>query len=165
MFVCGYYVNNRQFVKVLLYVYDIINPMKSFFKKIYVFIQSLPDRFYPFASEIEGKMIRGRKSYAKAVANAFELYGSNWMGYRLAIYRGFFHVIGSVIFMVLATLIARDLFGSETALYVLLGAAVCALIFQEFYYHPKHFLQPRKKSVVDTLSWIIPMLVYVSVFN
>lgn len=135
--------------------------MKAFLKKAYLYIESLPDRLYPFACEIEGRIVRGRQSYLRAVDRALEKYGPNRLGYKLMVYRGAFHFIGSVFFIVFATLVSRELFGSEIALYVLLGVAIAGLFFQEFYSHPKRYQQARHKGVTDWLTWVIPMMIYI----
>ena len=135
--------------------------MKAFLKKLYYFIESIPDRLYPFACEIEGKMVRGRRSYMRAVEHALEKYGPNRLGYKLVVYRGTFHFIGSVLFILFATLISQKFFGSEIALYILVGIAIAGLFFQEFYSHPKRYQQARHKGVTDWLTWVIPMMIYI----
>lgn len=138
--------------------------MKAFCKKLYLYVESIPDRFYPFASEIEGKIVRGRASYLNAVERAMEKYGPNNLSYSLILYRGVFHVIGAIIFISAAGLISRDLFGNEVALYVLLVAASVSLFVQEFYWHPRRFNQTRHKSYIDWFGWVIPMVAYVIFF-
>lgn len=130
------------------------------FKKFYSYLITIPDRLYPFKSEIEGQWVRGQRSYEAAVKNALEQYGLGRLGYKLMLYRETFHFVGSLLFMVFATLVARDLFGSDAALYVLLVLAVLALSFQEFYVHPKNFGQHAQKGVMDWLAWVGPMAIY-----
>ena len=137
--------------------------MRQFFRKAYEFTETLPDRLYPFASEIEGHWVRGRSSYLHALNKAFETYGPHRLGYKLIVYRATFHFLGAVLFIIFATLISQKLFGSETALYVLLGAAIVALYFQEFHSHPKRYGQSRQKGMVDWLTWVIPMVIYISI--
>jgi hypothetical protein len=138
--------------------------MKAFLKKMYLFVESLPDRLYPFTCEIEGKIVRGRASYHKAVDRAMEKYGPNNLGYSLIFYRGIFHVTGAILFISAAGLISRELFGSEVALYVLMVAAAGSLFAQEFYWHPRRFHQMRHKSYIDWFGWVIPMVAYVMFF-
>ena len=102
-------------------------------KKLYLYLVTLPDRWYPFASEIEGKWVRGQRSYTDAVERAIATYGPGRLGYKLTLYRESCHFVGSIIFIFCATLISKNLLGSEKALYVLLGTAIIALSFQEFY--------------------------------
>lgn len=135
--------------------------MKAFFKKAYIFIESIPDRLYPFACEIEGKMVRGRRSYMHAVERALEKYGANKLGYKLVVYRGAFHFAGSVLFIITSTIVSHKLFGSEAALYILVAIAIVGLFFQEFYSHPKRYQQARNKGLTDWLTWVIPMMVYI----
>lgn len=135
--------------------------MRLLLKRLYLYIESIPDRLYPFTSEIEGRFVRGRESYKKAVENAIEKYGPNSLGYKLQFYRGAWHFLGSVLFIVIATLVSQKLFGSEIALYILLGTAIVALFIQEFISHPNRFQQSRKKGIADWLTWVIPMVLYV----
>lgn len=139
--------------------------MSNFLKKLYTFIETLPDRLYPFACEIEGKWVRGQQSYKNAMDQAFETYGPHRLGLRLTIYRGVFHFVGSILFIIFAALLSRELFGSEVALYVLMAAAIIALALQEFHTHPKRFKQPRIKGIFDWLTWIVPMVAYVLLIN
>ena len=66
-----------------------------------------------------------------------------------------------MLFIVIATLVSQKLFGSEIALYILLGTAIVALFIQEFISHPNRFQQSRKKGIADWLTWVIPMVLYV----
>lgn len=133
-------------------------------KGAYFYFVTLPDRLYPFACEIEGKLVRGRQAYEKAVADAFEKYGPNRLSYQLLVYRGTFHFFGSIVFMVLAILVAKDLFGSDIALYVLLGAAIISLSIQEFYVHPRRYGQLTQKGIADWATWVLPMAAYLFFF-
>ena len=135
--------------------------MRALFKKLYLYLESIPDRLYPFTSEIEGRFVRGRESYKKAVETAVKKYGPNSLGYKLQFYRGAWHFLGSVLFIVIATLVSQKLFGSEIALYILLGTAIVALFIQEFFSHPARFQQRRLKNFTDWLTWVVPMVLYV----
>ncbi len=134
-------------------------------RSVYEFFVTLPDRFYPFANEINGRRIRGMRSYKKALKIAFKKNGVGRLGYKLEVYRQTFHFIGSVLFIIFATLISQDLFGSEAALYVLLCMAVVALMYQEFYLHPRMYGQRTVKGVVDLFSWITPIVAYFILFT
>src|SRR3989344_7765710 len=127
--------------------------MRSF-KNTYGYFLTLPDRMYPFACEVGGEWVRGRRSYEQAAARALENYGLGRLGYKLMLYRELFHFAGSILFIISATLISKILFGSEVALYVLLAAAIMALSFQEFYVHPKHYGQRARKGVIDWLTCV-----------
>ena len=139
--------------------------MRQFFREGYEFIETIPDRLYPFASEIEGHWVRGRRSYLQALSSALETYGPQRLGYKLTVYRATFHFLGAVLFIVFAALVSQKLLGSEIALYVLLGAAIVALFVQEFHSHPKRYGQSRQKGVIDWLTWVIPMVVYISIYT
>lgn len=134
-------------------------------RNLYHYFVVLPDRLYPFKCKIGGKIVRGQRSYEQAVNRALKLYGLNRLGYKLTLYREVFHLIGSITFILIATVVSKELFGSDTALYVLFGAAVVALFFQEFYVHPKFYGQHYQKSVVDWLAWVLPMASYFFLFR
>lgn len=129
-------------------------------KGIYQFFITLPDRFYPFRAEVEGQWVRGMRAYEKAVARHERKYGAGHIGYGLNCYRSIFHVLGSIMLIVLATLIAKDYFGSERVLYALLALVVVGMGFQEFYLHPKRYRQLRSKGILDWLSWSVPIGLY-----
>ncbi|MES2006673.1 MAG: hypothetical protein V4436_01030 [Patescibacteria group bacterium] len=135
------------------------------FKEVYLYFITLPDRLYPFRNEIEGKLVRGQRSYEQAVKVALEKYGLGRLGYRLMFYRETFHFLGSILFIISATVISKNLFGSDAALYVLLLAAIVALAFQEFYVHPKSFGQRTQKGIADWLVWVAPMVIYLLLFR
>ena len=126
----------------------------------YLLLVTLPDHLYPFKNEVDGKLRRGIRSYKKAVAKAQRKYGPGHLGYKLSLYRETFHFAGSLLFIVLATLVSKDFLGSEMALYVLLYAAIAALTYQEFYVHPKRYGQHLKKGIVDWSFWVLPMLFF-----
>ncbi len=139
--------------------------MGSQVKKTYSYIVSLPDRLYPFASEIEGELVRGRRSYEHARARAVQKHGEGRVGYWLGLYRQVCHFIGSVFVIFSVTLFSESLFGSDTAMYLLLGTAIAALGYQEFFMHPRDFGQHPHKSIADWLVWVIPMFVYIFFFT
>ncbi len=129
-------------------------------RKLYIYVQTVPDRMYPFACDIEGRFVRGRESYKRAVEESFKKYGPNHFGYKLTIYRGTFHLLGSIVSIVLATLISQKLFGSEMALYSLMTLMIVGIFVQEFYWQPRQLGQLRYKGVVDWLTWVTPILIY-----
>jgi hypothetical protein len=138
--------------------------MKERLKSLYLFVQTIPDRIYPFKAEVEGKFVRGRIAYRKALDEAFLRYGPNHYGYKLIMYRGTCHVVGSIVFILTATFLSQSLFGGETALYVLMGLMIGGVLIQEFYWQPRVLGQLTHKAVVDSLSWAIPMVVYLAFF-
>lgn len=105
-------------------------------------------------------MVRGQQSYSKALSTAWERYGDYHMGYKLTMYRGVFHFLGSVLFIVFSTIISHQLFGSEVALNILVAVAIIALFIQEFYVHPRQYNQLRLKGISDWLTWVLPMMAY-----
>jgi len=132
-------------------------------KKCYLYFITLPDRLYPFANKINGHIVRGQKSYLKAVNEAFKIKKGHF-GYALLFYRGTFHFIGALLFIVSITLISKQFFNSDTALYFLLASAIFALTYQEFYLHPKKYKQITQKGILDWMTWVIPMVVYLVLF-
>lgn len=139
--------------------------MKEKLKNLYVYCETIPDRLYPFTVEIEGQLVRGQRAYIKTLADAWEKYGPNNMGYKLTMYRSAFHFVGSIWFIVFATVLSHRFFNSDMALYVLMGAAIGALFFQEFYIHPRQYNQKSRKGISDWLTWVIPMMVYLTFIN
>lgn len=139
--------------------------MPSYFRSLYTTFITLPDRLYPFACEIEGRFVRGRRSYEQAVAHAFKTYGPGRLSYQLLLYRQTFHFVGALLFITSAGLFSKALFGSDTALYVLLASAIIALTFQEFYVHPRRYGQRTQKGMADWLTWVAPMMAYLFLFS
>ncbi len=126
------------------------------FARLYNFFITFPNRCYPFSCEIEGERVRWQRSYDEVLRQVREKMGEGHYGAKLLIYREVFHIAGAFLFILLAALIAKDLFGSDIALYVLLGAAFLAISFQEFYLQPRTLGQLRTKSIMDWLSWVVP---------
>jgi hypothetical protein len=136
--------------------------MRDLFHRFHLYLESIPDRLYPFTSEIEGTLVRGRASYQRTMQKAFLQYGQNQLGFRLIFYRSIFHIIGSIIFIFVATAFSQYWFGSEAAVVTFLVAAMIALFIQEFFVHPKRYGQPLYKSFADWLTWAVPMMLYLS---
>jgi hypothetical protein len=78
------------------------------------------------------------------------------------IYRGVWHIVGSIVFIVTVTFVAQQMLGSDQALYALLGAAIVALCMQEFLLQPKRYGQTTNKGIFDVFTWALPMAVYVA---
>lgn len=137
-------------------------PKKSRAKtpKLYEDFITLPDKLYPFSFSSHGKRVRGSTSYNHELARALKRYGKGHIGYKLVAYRETFHFVGAVLFILFAALVSRSLLGGDTALYVLLGAALVAITFQEFYLHPRMYGQLLPKGVVDWLAWSVPIGLY-----
>lgn len=134
--------------------------MKEGLKKSYLFIHTIPDRLYPFASDVEGTFVRGRASYKQALEQSFNKYGPNHFGFKLTFYRSTFHLLGSVVSILCAAFISQRLFGSEIALYILMALMIVGIFIQEFYWQPKQLGQLRYKGVIDWLTWVTPVFVY-----
>lgn len=134
--------------------------MKEKIRTLYLFIQTIPDRLYPFTSDIEGKYVRGRESYKQAMKESFEKYGPNNFGFKLTFYRSTFHLLGSVVSIILAAFISQRFFGSEIALYIMMILMITGIFVQEFYWQPKQLGQLRYKSIIDSLTWVVPVVLY-----
>lgn len=134
--------------------------MKESLRTFYLFIHTIPDRLYPFACDIEGTFVRGRESYKRALDESFLKYGPNHFGFKLTFYRSTFHLLGSITAIICATFISQRLFGSEVALYFLMGLMIVGIFIQEFYWQPRQMGQLRYKGVVDWLTWVTPVFIY-----
>ena len=138
--------------------------MKKLLIALHRWIETLPNKLYPFAHQIEGKWVRGVQAYNKALEEGIEIHGPGKHTYRLVIYRGTWHLLGSILLMISLTVIAQRMFGTDTALYVLMGLAIAALLLQEFVLHPKRYGQTTRKGIFDIVTWVAPMVAYVAFF-
>jgi hypothetical protein len=136
--------------------------MKKLLIDLHHWLEMIPDKLYPFKQEIEGQWVRGIRAYRKVLDDGIKIHGPGQTSYRIMFYRGAWHLIGSVIFLLGTTLLANHLFGNLVALYVLMVAAIMALILQEFLLHPKRYGQSTRKGVIDVVTWVAPMVVYVA---
>jgi hypothetical protein len=136
--------------------------MKKILISLHHWLETIPDKLYPFKRQIEGKWVRGKKAYVNALEEGFRILGPGKLSYRIVFYRGAWHILGSIVSMVAITYIAQRVFGSEIALYVLLATAIFALFLQEFILHPKRYGQTTRKGIFDIVTWVAPMLVYVA---
>lgn len=132
-------------------------------KGVYPFLVTIPDRVYPFAAVVGGRVVRGKKSYDAALARARRRLGPGHFGYKVLAYRQACHLVGALLLIIVSTLVAKDLFGSEVALYALLALAVAAVTFQEFYLHPRYYGQLWRKSVADWVVWVTPIALFLFV--
>ena len=94
--------------------------MKQLFISAYIWLDSIPERLYPFSHEIEGQWVRGRVAYFKVLEEGFAILGPGKMRPKLIIYRGAWHLFGSIVFIIGTTPLAREVLGSEAALYILM---------------------------------------------
>jgi hypothetical protein len=126
----------------------------------YGFVVRVPDYLYPFSEIIEGKRVRWKRAYDQALSRMNEIHGRGRSGPRIMLYRSVFHILGSLLFILFATLVSLDLFGNEIALYALFGMAAFALAYQEFFLQPRTLGQTRLHGMVDLLCWLVPFGVY-----
>lgn len=138
--------------------------MKKLLISLHRWFETLPDKLYPFKRHIEGKWVRGKRAYHKALEEGIAIHGPGKHSYRMVIYRGTWHLLGSIVLMISLTVIAQRLFGTNAALYVLMGLAILALFMQEFVLHPKRYGQTTRKGIFDVVTWIAPMVAYVAFF-
>ena len=117
----------------------------------------IPDRLYPFRAQVEGQWVRGIRAYNATLAQYQRLYGAGHYGYKLMTYRQVCHVIGAWIYLVTAAYISQSLLDSTRELYAFLILALLFFTYQEFYLHRRMYEQLWKKSVIDWLSWCVPI--------
>ena len=127
---------------------------------LYRALVTLPDRLYPFRTEVEGQWVRGIRAYNAVDALYERKYGIGHYGIRLDAYRQVFHLAGSVLFLTVAAYVSRSLLQSDTALSAFLIVAIALVSFQEFYLHRRMYRQLWKKGIVDWLAWCIPIGIY-----
>jgi len=127
---------------------------------LYHAIVVLPDRLYPFKTEVQGQWVRGTRSYNATLAQIQQKYGVGHYGFKLDAYRQVFHLAGSILFLAVAAYLSQRFFGSTVALYAFLIVAVLFITFQEFYLQRRTYQQLWIKGIVDWLTWCVPMGVY-----
>ena len=127
---------------------------------MYGYCITIPDRLYPFSEEVNGKKVRWRSAYDQALARIQSEYGYGHYGPWLVTYRGVFHVIGAILFILFSILISKELFGSEGALYLLFSFVAAGILYQEMYIQKHSHGQLLFHSFVDWFSWIIPLVIY-----
>lgn len=120
----------------------------------------LPDRLFPFKTEVQGHWVRGIRSYNERLARVQRMYGPGKYGFKLNAYRQVFHFIGSVLFLLVAAYLSQTYLGGADAMIAFLAAAVALISFQEFYLHRRMYQQLWKKGIIDWLTWCVPMVVY-----
>ena len=129
----------------------------------YSFWLTLPNRFFPFSCKINGRRVRGKRAYEHILKRIQKKRGPGSYSYTLILYRQVFHVLGAILFILLAAYLSKTYLGGDAALYALLGAMVFLITVQEFYFHPRYFHQHVPKSVSDWLAWVVPVGMYVFV--
>lgn len=117
----------------------------------YHFFITLPDRLYPFRTEIRGKWVRGVRSYNLRLARAHKQYGRGHYGYALSLYRQAFHLAGSLALISIGTFLTSGF---------VLTLAVIGIGYQEFILQRRTYRQLWSKGVSDWLVWCVPMGVY-----
>lgn len=131
----------------------------------YYFCVTFPERVYPFASKIRGERVRWQRSYEHTIKQIEKQFGKGRYGIKLSVYRELCHIFGSALFILAATLISNLVWGSTALLPAMFFAAMLAITYQEFYFHPRHYEQRFGKSVVDWASWVIPLYLYLLIFT
>jgi len=127
-------------------------------KVFYNFVLTIPNRLYIFPSEINGKKEYFLKSYNYTKNLCQEFIGSGYCK-EILIWRELFHFLAALFFIALAAGLEK-LFKSSTLVFIILGAVVLWITFQEFYLHPTFYDQKFVKGLVDWLVWIIPIAIY-----
>ena len=127
---------------------------------LYRALVTLPDRLYPFKTEVQGQWVRGIRSYNATFDRYQKAYGIGSYGFKLDAYRQIFHLAGSILFLAAAAYVSQSLLGKSDAIYALLVAAVLLISFQEFYLHRRMYRQLWTKGVIDWLAWCAPIGLY-----
>jgi hypothetical protein len=117
----------------------------------YNFVVTLPDRLYPFRTEIGGTWVRGVRSYNQRLARAYKQYGRGHYGYALSLYRQAFHLAGSLILISIGAFFASGFI-------LILG--ILGIAYQEFVIQRRTYRQLWRKGIADWLVWSAPMGVY-----
>ena len=65
--------------------------MKKLLISLHHWLETIPDKLYPFKHEIEGRWVRGKQAYAQALEEGFKILGPGKLRYRIVIYRGAWH--------------------------------------------------------------------------
>ncbi|MDO8623924.1 MAG: hypothetical protein Q7R54_01075 [bacterium] len=126
----------------------------------YHYCCTIPDRVYPFKTRLQGRWVRGTRSYNARVKAYEREYGQGHLGYYLGTYRQLFHFVGSLVFLICTAYISSSFLGSTYALYTLLLVAIVLISYQEFYLHRRMYHQLWKKSIIDWAVWVIPVGVF-----
>jgi len=126
----------------------------------YSLIETLPDSLYPFQQEIEGQLVRGHDAYQNVIDSGIALYGENYTSLPIILYRGVWHVLGSIVILVFLLHFGRRLFPTNVLLYSFVLALIIGLILQELVFHPSKYDQPIIKGVFDLLTWLAPVIIY-----
>ncbi|MDB4992000.1 MAG: hypothetical protein JWL75_245 [Parcubacteria group bacterium] len=126
----------------------------------YSFVVTIPDRIFPFASLVNGKKVRWRRSYEKRLADIQKQFGAGRYGMKLGVYREVCHLLGAAIFILLATVLSKILLGNETAVPALFVFAMIVITYQEFILQPRTNNQHLGKGIADWISWMVPIGMY-----
>ncbi len=124
---------------------------------IYNALVMIPDRLYPFRTEVQGQWVRGLRAYNARLAHYQRKYGIGHYGYRLVLYRQIFHLVGAWLLLLTAAYVSQSILGSTHALYAFLTFAILFFTYQEFYLQRRTHNQIFKKCVIDWMSWCVPI--------
>lgn len=136
--------------------------MWSALKKFYDYLITFPERLYPFNEKTQdGKILTGEKAYKyladinkNKFSDAYSLQSP-----KLLFWRQVFHLLGSVLLVLVAHLMFIHLsFFNGLAFLILV---VLSLAVQEFYFHPHYYDQKPHKTLIDFTTWMLPILIYI----
>lgn len=130
----------------------------------YHFFVTLPDRLYPFASVVHGRRVRWRRSYDATLRRIEARLGVGCYGFKLGAWRQTCHLVGAGLLILGLTYASEYFWGTDAALPAMFVAAMLAITYQEFYYHPRRYAQRFGKSVLDWTSWVAPLGAYLFLF-
>lgn len=132
--------------------------------RLHHWFETLPDKLYPFRAEIEGKWVRGKAAYQKLLEDGFALHGHGRVGYKLTIYRGAWHIAGSILLIAGIVAVSNRWSPEGSLAPTLLLLAIVALFLQEFILHPRRYGQSFNKGLFDVATWLTPIAIYVLFF-
>ncbi|MEZ4103352.1 MAG: hypothetical protein R3B55_02220 [Candidatus Paceibacterota bacterium] len=131
-------------------------------KKFYDYLITFPERLYPFNEKTkEGKVLSGERAYAylkekniKEFDDAYSLKAP-----KLLLWRALFHFSGSVLIVFIADQMIKHMsFFNGFSLLVL---TIICITAQEFYLHPHYYDQKPQKGIIDFITWMLPIFLYI----
>ena len=136
--------------------------MWSALKKFYDYLITLPERLYPFSEVTEmGQKVSGERAYKFLAKKNIKLYDDAYSlkAPKLLLWRAVFHLGGSVFLVFIADIMFKSMsFFNGFAFLVLV---VVAVTVQEFYLHPHYYNQKPQKGIINFVTWMLPILLYI----
>lgn len=122
---------------------------------IYLSILDLPKYFFWVPFFTKKKIYFGQKSYNLYLKKSKS---KNKFGYEskvITMWRETIHILSSFILLFIINFFFNFL------LFVYIALLISYMSFQEFILQPKEFDQPLWKGILDFLSWILPIFLFI----